>query len=87
MGADRRARRGGATRPTVTVLEASARLGGPLQSADVGGRNVDVGPDGFLGRRTEALDLCNEVGLADDTRADRGTRCVGMGTRASPAAA
>ena len=26
---------------------------------------VDVGPDGFLGRRTEAIDLCRDVGLAD----------------------
>ena len=51
--------------PTVTLLEASVRLGGPLQSREVGGRVVDVGPDGFLGRRTEAVDLCREVGLAD----------------------
>jgi protoporphyrinogen/coproporphyrinogen III oxidase len=51
--------------PTVTVLEASSRLGGPLQSEELGGRVVDVGPDGFLGRRREALDLCREVGLAD----------------------
>ena len=49
----------------MTLLEASARLGGPLQSTDIGGRPVDVGPDGFLGRRTEAIDLCREVGLAD----------------------
>ncbi len=48
----------------VTVLEASARLGGPLQSEDLGGRVVDLGPDGFLGRRREAVDLCHEVGLA-----------------------
>jgi oxygen-dependent protoporphyrinogen oxidase len=51
--------------PRVTLLEASARLGGPLRSEEVGGRVVDVGPDGFLGRRPEAVDLCAEVGLAD----------------------
>lgn len=51
--------------PDVTLLEASARLGGPLQSATIGGRFVDVGPDGFLGRRTEAIDLCREVGLGE----------------------
>ena len=60
---------GGATprpgTPAVTVLEASPRLGGPLQSEDLGGRIVDLGPDGFLGRRREAVDLCHEVGLAD----------------------
>ena len=60
---------GGATprpgAPAVTLLEASGRLGGPLQSGEVGGRVVDLGPDGFLGRRPEAVDLCREVGLGD----------------------
>ncbi len=51
--------------PEVTVLEASPRLGGPLRSEVVGGRIVDLGPDGFLGRRPEALELCREIGLAD----------------------
>jgi oxygen-dependent protoporphyrinogen oxidase len=60
---------GGATprpgAPAITLLDASAQLGGPLQSDVVGGRVVDLGPDGFLGRRREAVDLCGEVGLAD----------------------
>ncbi len=47
------------------LLEASARLGGPLRSDVVAGRAVDIGPDGFLGRRPEAIDLCKELGLAD----------------------
>jgi len=51
--------------PAVTILEASPRVGGPLQSEDLGGRTVDLGPDGFLGRRREAVDLCGEVGIAD----------------------
>jgi oxygen-dependent protoporphyrinogen oxidase len=51
--------------PAVTLLEASPRLGGPLQSEDFSGRVVDLGPDGFLGRRHEAVDLCREVGIAD----------------------
>jgi oxygen-dependent protoporphyrinogen oxidase len=51
--------------PTVTVLEASPQLGGSLRSEDLGGRTVDLGPDGFLGRRREAVDLCGEVGIAD----------------------
>jgi protoporphyrinogen/coproporphyrinogen III oxidase len=51
--------------PRVTVLEASPALGGPLRSEAIGGRVVDVGPDGFLGRRREAVDLCDEVGLHD----------------------
>ncbi len=48
------------------LLEASPRLGGPLRSETLGERVVDLGPDGFLGRRPEAVDLCHEVGLGDD---------------------
>jgi oxygen-dependent protoporphyrinogen oxidase len=51
--------------PDVVVCEASARLGGPLHSAPFGDRLVDLGPDGFLGRRPEALDLCRDVGLTE----------------------
>jgi oxygen-dependent protoporphyrinogen oxidase len=57
-----------ATSPRVIVLEASDRLGGALRGASVGGQVIDVGPDGFLGRRPEALALCDEVGLADALR-------------------
>ena len=51
--------------PHVTVLEAGVRLGGALRSDELGGRPVDVGPDGFLGRRPEAVELCRDVGLED----------------------
>ncbi len=51
--------------PAIVVLESSPRLGGALRSDEFGGRAVDMGPDGFLGRRPEAVDLCHEVGLAD----------------------
>jgi oxygen-dependent protoporphyrinogen oxidase len=54
-----------AASPEVVLLEASDRLGGALRSEMFGGRVVDLGPDGFLGRRPEALDLCREVGLGD----------------------
>jgi protoporphyrinogen/coproporphyrinogen III oxidase len=57
--------RPGADAPEVVVLESSSRLGGALRSDEFGGRIVDMGPDGFLGRRPEAVDLCREVGLAD----------------------
>ena len=56
---------GGTDAPQVLVLESSARLGGALASAPFGDRIVDTGPDGFLGRRPEALDLCREIGLED----------------------
>jgi oxygen-dependent protoporphyrinogen oxidase len=51
--------------PAVVLLEASDRLGGALRSDEFGGRVVDLGPDGFLGRRTEAVELVREVGLGD----------------------
>ncbi|HWE67717.1 MAG TPA: protoporphyrinogen oxidase [Acidimicrobiales bacterium] len=51
--------------PEVVVLESSDRLGGALRTEPFGDRPVDVGPDGFLGRRPEALDLCHELGLGD----------------------
>jgi oxygen-dependent protoporphyrinogen oxidase len=54
-----------AARPEVVVLEQSGRLGGALRSEEVGDRTVDVGPDGFLGRRPEAAQLAREVGLAE----------------------
>jgi oxygen-dependent protoporphyrinogen oxidase len=49
--------------PRVTVLEASPSLGGALRSEEFAGRAVDLGPDGVLGRRPEAVDLCRAVGL------------------------
>ncbi|HTX64088.1 MAG TPA: protoporphyrinogen oxidase [Acidimicrobiales bacterium] len=52
--------------PSVVLLESSARLGGKLATVEMGGGPVDVGPDGFLGRRPEAAQLCREVGLGDD---------------------
>jgi oxygen-dependent protoporphyrinogen oxidase len=54
--------------PTVHVvlLEAGGRLGGKLRTETVGGRPVDLGPDAFLARRPEAVELCTELGLADE---------------------
>ncbi len=57
-------RRGDA--PTVVVLEASGRLGGPLRTETFAGRAVDMGPDGFLARRPEASELARELGLGGD---------------------
>ncbi len=53
----------GPATPEVTVFEASDQLGGALRTVAFEGRTVDVGPDSFLGRRPEALDLSREVGL------------------------
>jgi len=52
--------------PEIVVLEGTERLGGMLRSKDLAGRVVDMGADGFLGRRPEAVELCREVGLDDN---------------------
>jgi oxygen-dependent protoporphyrinogen oxidase len=52
--------------PGVVVVEADDRLGGKLRAEPFGREPIDVGPDGFLGRRPEATALCREAGLGDD---------------------
>jgi protoporphyrinogen/coproporphyrinogen III oxidase len=52
--------------PTVVLLEASDRFGGKIAAQDVGTGSVDVGPDGFLARRHEAVALCRELGLGGE---------------------
>lgn len=50
----------------VVVLEATARVGGKLEVAELEGFAVDVGAESMLARRPEALDLARAVGLGDD---------------------
>jgi oxygen-dependent protoporphyrinogen oxidase len=50
---------------TVTLLEASPRLGGKVATEPFAGGLLDAGPDAFLARRPEAVALCHELGLAD----------------------
>lgn len=52
--------------PDVIVVEADHRLGGKLRTEQFCGQMVDVGPDGFLGRRPEATALCRELGLGPE---------------------
>lgn len=47
----------------VTLLEASDRLGGKLQTVEVGGLCVEAGADSFVVRKPWAVDLCKELGL------------------------
>ena len=49
--------------PRVTVLESSNRLGGKIVSSPFGGVNVDEGPDAFLARVPDAINLCKELGI------------------------
>jgi oxygen-dependent protoporphyrinogen oxidase len=50
----------------VTLYEASRHLGGKIHTLDLHGRPVELGPDAFLARVPEAIDLCQAVGLGDD---------------------
>ena len=49
----------------VVVVESSARVGGKIRTEPFAGVSVDVGPDSFLARRPEAVDLCRQLGMAD----------------------
>lgn len=52
-------------RAEVVVFEAAERFGGKLATSVIGGVAVDEGPDAFLARRPEAIDLARRVGLGD----------------------
>ncbi len=49
----------------VEVFEAKARLGGPVQTVDFAGSRVEAGPDSFLARRPEMINLATRLGLGD----------------------
>jgi oxygen-dependent protoporphyrinogen oxidase len=53
-------------RPTVTLLEASERLGGKILTTPFAGRPVDAGADSVLARVPWAVDLLRDLGLADE---------------------
>ncbi len=48
------------------VLEAGDRLGGKIDSVEVGNLTVDSGPDGFVARDPAATELCRRLGLGGD---------------------
>jgi protoporphyrinogen/coproporphyrinogen III oxidase len=49
----------------VTLLEATARLGGKLQAGEIEGAPVDLGAESLLARRPEAVELARAVGVGD----------------------
>jgi oxygen-dependent protoporphyrinogen oxidase len=51
------------SRPEVTVVEATDRLGGAVRSMDLDGVAVEAGPDSFVVRKPWAVELCEELGL------------------------
>ena len=55
--------------PRVEVIEASERFGGSLATTNFAGRTIDLGADGFLARRPEAVGLIKELGLDENLEA------------------
>ncbi len=51
--------------PRIELIEANERLGGALATAQFAGRTIDLGADGFLARRPEAVTLVREIGWAE----------------------
>lgn len=50
----------------VVVLESGRELGGKIRGAEVGGIELEAGPDSLLARKPWAVQLCEELGLGDD---------------------
>ena len=50
----------------VTLVEAADRVGGKIVTEEVDGRPVDLGPDAFLARVPDGVELCRELGLGGE---------------------
>ncbi|MFH5229879.1 protoporphyrinogen oxidase [Antrihabitans spumae] len=50
---------------TITLVEASDRIGGKLRTVPLGDGVIDIGAEAFVGRRPEVPDLLAELGIAD----------------------
>ena len=48
-----------------TIVESRPRLGGVIETVHVEGCTIEAGPDSFLSAKPAALELINELGLAD----------------------
>jgi protoporphyrinogen/coproporphyrinogen III oxidase len=51
--------------PRVEIIESEHRVGGVLHTTQFAGRTIDLGADGFLSRRTEAVELISELGCSN----------------------
>jgi oxygen-dependent protoporphyrinogen oxidase len=49
----------------VELFEATDRLGGPVRTVDFAGARIEAGPDSFLARRPEMIELAKRLGLGD----------------------
>lgn len=53
---------------TITLHEASGSVGGALETVDFPSGPVELGAEAFIGRRPEARDLVEELGLSESLR-------------------
>ena len=51
--------------PRIELIESADHFGGALTTADFAGRRIDLGADGFLARRPEAVALVRDLGWLD----------------------
>lgn len=49
---------------TIQLFEQAPRFGGKIQTRHIDGYVVELGPDSYLGRKTEMTDLITDLGLA-----------------------
>jgi oxygen-dependent protoporphyrinogen oxidase len=57
---------------SVTVIEASPRLGGVIQPVTVGGVTIDAGAEAFSTVESHVIDLAHRIGLGDDITSPSG---------------
>jgi protoporphyrinogen/coproporphyrinogen III oxidase len=55
--------------PRVELIEDRSVVGGSLATSEFAGRTIDLGADGFLARRPEAVELARELGCSDQLEA------------------
>ncbi|MGB8197558.1 MAG: protoporphyrinogen oxidase [Acidimicrobiales bacterium] len=55
--------------PRIELIEERSMVGGSLATSEFAGRTIDLGADGFLARRPEAVALARELGCGDQLEA------------------
>jgi len=69
----------------VTLIEASSRLGGTLQTNERDGFILERGPDSFISEKPQALELAKRLGLSSHLiETNRARRLFAAGARRFP---
>jgi len=54
---------------SVALIESAERLGGKLHTTSIDGIRIEAGADSFLARDEIVVDLCKQIGIAEELRA------------------